>query len=312
MKLAVIGAGSMGSLFGGLLSTTGSEVWLIDIREDHVRAIREAGLSLETDQGTKLLQPRATTDPAAVGLVELLIVFVKASHTAEAMQAARPLIADDTLVLTLQNGLGNAETIAQTVGPERVILGVTYEGASTVGPGHVVHQVKGRTVIGPSVGAPGQRIKAAAELFRRAGLPTETSADMVHIVWSKAVINIAANALTALTGVTLAQIIEFPETSAVLRQTIDECLQVTRALGIRLEYDDDPQGHIQRHLRQVGHFKSSMLQDFEHARKSEIEALNGALVQHAQRLGLAAPVNELLTRLVQTIERRRGLNHLVR
>jgi 2-dehydropantoate 2-reductase len=307
MRIAVLGAGSMGSLFGGLLSSTGSEVWLVDIREDHIRAITEHGLIIESDEGKRVVTPSATTRPQAVGPVELLIVFVKAIHTAEAMATADALIESNTLVLSLQNGLGNLETIADKVGPDRVIAGVTYEGARTVGPGHVYHQVKASTVIGALEGNPTDRIMAIADTFRRSGLPTDVKKDVQGLVWSKAVINISVNALTAITGLKFSEIVASLEATKILEHTIDECVQVTRKLGVKLDYDADPHGHIKAHLQRIGPNKSSMLQDMENGRKSEIEALNGKLVAYGRQLGIPTPFNELLTYLIQTIERKRGL-----
>lgn len=307
MRIAVLGAGSMGSLFGGLLSSTGSEVWLIDIREDHIRAITERGLIIESEKGKRVVKPSATTRLQVVGPVELLIVFVKAIHTAEAMATADPLIDSNTLVLSLQNGLGNLETIADKVGRDCVIAGVTYEGARTVGPGHVYHHVKAETVIGALEGAPAERIMAVAELFRRAGLPTDVKDDVQGLVWSKAVINISVNALTALTGLLFSEIVVSPEATQILEHTIDECVQITRKLGVKLAYDADPHGHIKAHQKRIGPNKSSMLQDMENGRKTEIEALNGKLVAYGRQLGIPTPYNELLTFLIQTIERKRGL-----
>ena len=146
-----------------------------------------------------------------------------------------------------------------------------------------------------------------ANLFVRAGLPTDVTKDVLSIVWSKAVINISVNALTALTGMNFAEIVASPEATNILECTIDECIQVTRSLGLKLEYDDEPKGYIKAHLKRIGHNKSSMLQDFEHGRKSEIEALNSALVAYGKQVKVPTPYNELLSCLVQSIERSRGL-----
>jgi 2-dehydropantoate 2-reductase len=306
MKIGVLGAGSMGSLFGGLLSLAGSEVWLIDIREDHIQAILDHGLIVESNKGKRVATPKATTRPQVCGPVELLIVFVKAIHTAAAMATADPLLDNDTLVLSLQNGLGNLEIIADKVGRHRVIAGVTYEGARTVGPGHVYHQVEARTIVGPHAARGLEETASIVDLFRCAGLPAELRADIQGLVWSKAVINISVTALTALTGLKFSEIVSSPEATKILETTIDECLRVTQTLGITLEYHADPLGQIKAHLQRIGPNKSSMLQDMEQGRKSEIEALNGMLVAYARQVGIPTPVNEMLVYLIQAIERSRG------
>jgi 2-dehydropantoate 2-reductase len=306
MRIAILGAGAMGSLLGGRLAAGSHEAWLLDLRRDHIDAVRARGLLIERDGGREVVHPRATTDPAEIGPVELVVIFVKAFQTESALGTIDLLLGPETLVLSLQNGLGNLETIAARVGADRVVAGVTYEGARLAGPGHVVHQVRARSVIGPfGVVAPA-RLEAILRAFEASGLPCTLEADVVRLVWSKAVINIAINALTAVAGLRFDQILDNPGAWRILERLAGEAVAVTRALGIRLDFDDDPLAFLQAHLRRIGAGKSSMLQDFEGGRTSEIDALNGALVARARELGLQAPCNELMTDLVKAIESRRA------
>ena len=310
MKIAVLGAGAMGSVFGGRLSAAaGNEVWLIARREAHVHAINAGGLIVERPGARPaVVHPRATTDPGEVGPADLVIVFVKATDTATAAAGARPLIGNDSVVLTLQNGLGNLEVLQAAFGPEHVIAGITYAGARVAGPGHVVHTFAHRTVIGSPEPRLAARAREVAALFNRAGLPTEVDDDVLRLVWSKAALNISINAVTALTGLRFSELADSPEALSVVDRVLDECLEVAKALGIEIDYAaDDPHRFVREHLRRIGPNKSSMLQDFEQGRKTEIEALNGALMERAWELDIDVPFNEMLTCLVQGIERQRGL-----
>ncbi|HET6522347.1 MAG TPA: 2-dehydropantoate 2-reductase [Geminicoccaceae bacterium] len=308
MKIAVLGAGSMGSVFGGRLSAAGHEVWLVHRREAPVHAIREGGLIIEKPGGrARVVHPRATTDLGEVGPADLVIVFVKATDTAAAAAGAGPLVGPDTVVLSLQNGLGNLEALGAAFGPERVMAGITYAGARTLGPGHVVHHIEARTVIGATEPALAGRVREVAAALEGAGLPTSVDDDVLRLIWSKAVVNISVNAVTALTGLRFSEIPDAPEAMEMVLNALDECLAVAKALGIAIEFADDPHRFLREHLRRIGPNKSSMLQDFERGRKTEIEALNGALVARAWRLDIDVPYNEMLTTLVQGIERQLGV-----
>lgn len=306
-RVAVLGAGAMGSLFGGMLCAVLDDVWLVDIREDHIAAVARDGLVIESAAGTRRVHPKATTDRAEPGPVDLLLVFVKATRTAAAVGGAGPLIGPRTVVLTLQNGLGNLEAIAAVVGEERTLGGATYQGARTLGLGRISHHIVGETRIGALSKTTEARARAIVELFERAGLPTRFADDVSSLVWTKAVNSIAVNALTAITGLTFAEVVSTPPALQLLRRLLEECLSVTRALGIELDLGPDPAARLEAHLVRIGPTKSSMLQDFELDRESEVDALNGALVRYGERLGIRTPYNEAIFRVVEAIERRRGV-----
>ena len=192
MRIAVVGAGAMGSLFGGLLAEAGEDVVLVDIWEEHVRAINERGLHIKGVSGDRVVRVRATTKHAEVGVVDLVLFQVKSYATEKAIRDALPMIGERTVVLTLQNGLGNVEKIAAVVGRERVLAGTTAHGATVLGPGEIYHAGRGPTVIGEVDGRITDRVKAIAATFNRAGIETEVTDNIMGAIWTKMLANVAS------------------------------------------------------------------------------------------------------------------------
>lgn len=303
LRLAVMGAGAMGSLFGGLLARSGAEVWLIDTWAEQVTALAGQGLSIEDATGTLgmdqvTIPVQATSDPTAPGPVDLVLFFVKSYHTRSAAETARPLIGRDTAVLTLQNGLGNTENLQAVFGRERVLAGTTACGATLLGPGRVRFAGRGPTVLGEPDGPPSERAAAVVRQLEAAGLPAQLSADIGSVIWAKVLVNVGINALTALTGLRNGQLLEYPETRALMRAAVDEAAAVAVAAGAVLPWDD-PVAHVEHVARLTAANRSSMLQDMDHGRPTEIDAINGAVVAAGQRLGLPVEANRALTLLVK-------------
>lgn len=301
MKIAIIGAGAMGSLFGGLLSLAGDDVWLVDIWEEHIRTIREKGLTIRTPAGELTARPHAVTDYKTVGPADYIIVFVKSSATHAAALAALPLLGRDTAVLTLQNGYGNAEVIAGVVGAGRVLAGTTAHGATMLGPGRVLHGGKGETHIGALDGGNG-RAAALAACLSRAGISTVTETAILNHVWGKLVINAGINALTGITGALNGRLTAFAETRELLALAVTEAVAVAAAAGIRLPYPD-PVAKVAAVAEATASNRSSLLQDLRAGRPTEIDVINGAIVREGERLGIATPVNRTLTLLVKFLEK---------
>jgi len=300
MKIAVIGAGAMGSLFGGKLSSVAS-VWLIDPWKEHIKAIQRHGLRLIEPEGEQVIRVKATTDPATVKeRVDLALILVKSPHTEAAARTARSLLKEDGLVLTLQNGLGNLEVIARVVGAERAVQGVTAHGATLLGPGRVRHAGHGPTHLAtrPEVE---ERMDQVADTFRRAGFETHLSADLEGLLWGKLIINVGINALTAILRVPNGALAEIDEARALMEEAVEEAVRVARAKGIGLPYDN-PQRRVREVCLATAENLSSMLQDVLRRRPTEIEVINGAIVREAARFGIPTPVNRLLVQLVKAIE----------
>ena len=300
MRIAVVGSGAMGGLFGGMLAEAGEEVTLVDVWEEHVRAINERGLRVRGVGGERVIRVSATTNPGEVGSVDLVLIFVKSYDTQEAAADALPLASGETVFLTLQNGLGNAEKIAEVVGSHRVVVGVTAQGSTLLGPGEIRHAGVGATTIGELNGAKTSRILRIKEAFNSAGLDTEVSASILDAVWSKVLVNVGINALTALTGLRNGELLAFPEIRGVMRRAVLEAKEVAEAKGVRI--GGDPVEKVYEVAETTAANRSSMLQDIDRCRRTEIGALNGTIVEMGRRLGVDTPVNEALTAAVLGLE----------
>jgi 2-dehydropantoate 2-reductase len=296
MQIAVMGAGAIGSLFGALLARAGFDVTLIG-RELHVRAIKEKGLRVSglEEFNVKL---KAVTLPVEADL----FLFTVKSYDTE--QAARAIpLKETTAVLTLQNGIGNEEIIASIIGSERVISGKTAYGSTLLEPGHIRYTGKGETVIGELDGRVTERIKKIAELFNSAGIETSIAVDINTKIWEKLIVNAGINAITAITGLRNGEILKFDELKALLRQAVEESVAVAKASGITIK--EDMVERTIRVARATAENQSSMLQDVKRGKRTEIDAINGAIVKNGERYGISTPVNRTLTALVKGMEWRK-------
>jgi len=296
----------MGSLFGGRLSLSGNDVVLYDIDRQHVEAVTIEGLAIEdASTGTvTVARPRASTDPRSVEDADLLIVFVKSTATQEAAAQFAARVRPDVIVLTLQNGLGNEEILKRAFGPARTAAGVTSQGATFLRPGSIRHAGRGPTHICMSDGK-NDRLSPVCAAFEAAGFETHVSADVASLIWSKLVINVGINALTAIMNQPNGGLLESDETRAIMADLVEEAVAVARARGIRLTHAD-PLAVVCDVARKTGTNRSSMLQDFDRGRASEIEVMNGAIVREAAHAGLPVPVNTTIVRLIRALEKARA------
>lgn len=292
----------MGSLFGGGLSSSGHDVVLYDVYKDHVDAINKDGLSIE-DAATgivKVVRPRASGDPEAVRGSDVMIIFVKSTNTEEAAARFKSYAKSSTIALTLQNGLGNEAILRKYFGVERTAAGVTSQGATFLGPGKIRHAGKGPTHMAMADGDQ-SKLSALAQAMEKAGFEIHVDKDVAGMIWSKLIINVGINALTALLGVTNGRLLEFSDIKAIMKDLVDEAIAVANARGIRLTYAD-PLAAVYDVAAKTGANFSSMLQDFQKNRQSEIDFMNGAIVREGKELGIPVPINETITRLVRTLD----------
>ena len=301
MKTVIMGAGAMGSLFGGLLALGGEEVWLVDIWKEHIDTIRSKGLVLEEKGKAQPVPIHATTEVASVGKADLVLIFVKTYHTEKAVSDARVLQKESTVFLTLQNGLGNEETICKHIDRKKVLLGVTGQGATLLGSGQIRHAGWGKTYVGELDHQMTDRVLRMAQMFCSAGIETETSSNIHEHVWGKLLVNVGINALTALTGFKNGQLLDYPETRKLMERLVFEAAEVARRKGVHI--DEDPIERVRKAIEATRENRSSMGQDFDHRRKTEIDAINGAVVREAQPLGISVPFNQAVTDLVKAIEK---------
>lgn len=293
MRIAVMGAGAVGCYYGGMLARAGHPVVLIG-RPVHVEAMRARGLRLEAQAFDETLAVQADTEPAAAAGAAAVLFCVKSTDTAEAAEALRPHLAPDTLVLSLQNGVDNAERL-RTLLPQPVAAGVVYVATGMAGPGHVRHHGRGELAVED---APG--MAALAARLRAAGVPTEVSADVRAALWGKLVLNCAYNALSALARLPYGELVRGAGVEAVMRDVVAECRAVAAAEGVRLPDDlDDAVRRIA--LTMPGQF-SSTAQDLARGRRSEIDHLNGHVVRRGDALGVPVPANRVLHTLVRLVE----------
>jgi 2-dehydropantoate 2-reductase len=301
MKTVMMGSGAMGSLFGGLLTLAGEEVWLVGNRKGQIDTIRSGGLTFEEKGELRIIPMRATSDVTSVGKADVVIFFVKTYDTEVAVSDALALEKEDTVFLTLQNGLGNEEVICQKIDRKKVMLGVTGHGATLIGPSHIRHAGWGKTVIGELDHRITDRVVRISQMFCAAGIETEVSSDIHDHVWGKLLVNVGINALTALTGFKNGQLLDYPESMRLMEKLVIEASEVARRKGVHLE--QDPVEKVRKTVEATRENRSSMGQDFDYRRKTEIEAINGAVVREAQSLGISVPYNQAVTDLVKAIQK---------
>jgi 2-dehydropantoate 2-reductase len=303
MKVVVIGgAGAMGSVIGGRLAEGGVDVRLLDVSEEAVEAINTRGLQITNKAGeTRTIRVRAETDPAQVGPVDLVLVFVKCYHTESAVRSAAPILGDNTIVLSLQNGWGNAPRIARIVGEERVLAGVTYHSATVLGPGQVQHAGQGMTFIGELDGRQSDRLKWVVDTFNGAGIETTPSDNILLTIWSKLALNVCTLPTSALLRFYAGQPIQHEGTLALMRALLQETVTVANAQGITLDFEER-WANITGLLERATGAKASMLQDVENRRRTEIDVINGAIVEAGRRLNIPTPYNETMVWLVKALE----------
>ncbi len=302
MKIGIVGAGAMGCVYAALMADAGNEVWAIDTWQAHVDAIAANGLRLEGASGDRTVALGATTDPAAVGPCDLVIVATKAPQVEAAAAAARALLGPETAVLTIQNGLGSAAKVARILGQERVIVGVVGGfGASIKAPGHAHHNGMELVRLGEAHGAVTPRLERIAALWRDSGFTVKCFDDIDQLVWEKLICNVCYSGTATLTGLTVGEIMADADAWPIASGCAAEAYRVARAKGIRLDFDD-PVAYVHDFGAKIPGARPSMLLDHLAGRRSEIDAINGAIPLEALALGLEAPYNSLVSALVRAKE----------
>ncbi len=299
MRIVILGTGALGCVFAARLSEH-AEVWMVGTWAEAVAAVTQRGVLLhEPEGGIRTAAIRATTDPSTVPAVDVALVLVKSYQTARAASWAAQMLAPDGLAVTLQNGLDNAARLTAAVGAERTVVGVTYTGATLLGPGEARHAARQATFIGAGP-ATAARVGAFVDLLDRAGFETHMTADISGRLWGKAVANAAINPLTALWRVPNGEVCATAARRALLAELAGEAAAVAQARGVTLPFADSA-GYVQDVCRGTAANRSSMLQDVERGRPTEVDSITGVIVAEGQRLGVPTPVNEVVWRLVQGI-----------
>ena len=300
MKVAVIGTGAMGCIFGAALARSGAELLCLDRSPEVVAALQQHGIRVRGVLGEQTIAVRATTDPAQLGAVDMALVLVDAAATPAAAAIAKACLRPEGFALSLQNGIGNLEALVEALGPQRVMAGITYNSGTGEGPARSWHTHLGLTTMGEATGEISLRLQAMAERFRAQGMAVELTGQVEAAIWSKFVHNCAINPISALTGLRPAQIMQNPAAQALMEHVIDEILQVVDALGIVLP-EADARSEILQHCRERMN-QPSMLQHLRAGRPTEIGALNAALLERAGALGLVVPYNTAVVLAIRALE----------
>lgn len=290
------------------MAAAGNDVVLVSRNREHVDAINAQGLVMHDGRQGRSVTVRAETGYGDVQSVDLAIILVKSFDTRAAVEAALPVIGPGTAVLTLQNGVGCEEIVAEVVGGERVVAGRTFVGGRIVSPGVVEFGVTGRrTAIGELDGSVTERIQRIANVFESAGMAIDVSTDIVAMMWEKLLVNVATGAWSALTGLPYGELSIHPDVSAMAVATVAEAMDVARALGISIT-TTDPEVPWRRAWEGLPYgFKASMLQSIEKGSRTEVDVMHGAVCRGGRSAGVPTPVNDTLLAAVKGLERRLDL-----
>ncbi len=307
MKIAILGTGAMGSVYAALLASAGHEVWAIDAWPEHVDAMRAHGLRVEGASGDRVVRLNASMRAADAGVCDLVIIATKVMHVPQAAESALPLLGPQTLVLSIQNGLGGPDAAARVLGTERMLVGVVGGfGASMRGPGHAHHNGWELVRLGELRGPVSERLRGVEALWAGAGFKVKCFDDIQQLVWEKLICNVAFSATCTLTERRIIEVIEDADAWKVSAACAAEAYAVARAAGVHLDFSD-PVTYVREFGLKIPQARPSMLLDHMAGRASEIDAINGAIGPAGAALGVAAPVNDALGNLVRAKERRLGL-----
>ena len=301
----MLGAGALGSAIGGTLAAGGSDVTLVDRYDAHVDAINRSGLRMQVGDSERVVRVRAVTDARALSTMDLVIVLVKSYDTRGAIEAAAPsIVGPDTVVMSLQNGMGHEDILADVVGRDHVMAGKTYVGGVFLAPGNVIAGTQRKeTIIGELDGRISDRARAIAAEFERADLPTIISDNIAATIWDKLLINVATGAVAAITRLTYGDLYQVPEIEATAIAAVAEAMAVARAEGITLSFVDPRDPWVKASAGLPAAFKTSMLQSLEKGTLTEIDFINGAVVRAGAKAGVPTPVNRTLVAGIKGIER---------
>jgi 2-dehydropantoate 2-reductase len=304
VKIAIVGAGAMGSVYAGLLGSAGHEVWAIDSWAEHVEAINRKGLRLEGASGDRVVPIRATTDAAEAGKAALVVIATKAMDVETAAEGARSLLGAETVVLSIQNGLGGPDAAARVLGDDRVTVGVAGGfGASIVEPGHAHHHGLELIRLGELHGPRTPRIEALAEVWRGAGFTVKTFDDVQRLVWEKLVCNVAFSGPCTILDRTVGEVLDDEHAWSVAAACAAEAHMVGQAAGVAFDFDD-PVAYVRAFGEKIPGARPSMLLDHLAGRRTEIDFINGAIPRVGREVDVPTPANETVTALVKALERR--------
>jgi len=303
MKIAIVGVGAMGSIYAALLADAGHEVWAIDTWKDHVKSINANGLRVSGASGDRTVRTvRAATDCADIGSCELCILATKASGVGPAAQAIAPVVGPDTLILTIQNGLGAGERIAEFMPVNNVLLGVAEGfGASMIGPGHAHHNAMNLIRIGEIGGGLTERLKRVASVWQDAGFKAQAFDNITQLIWEKFLCNVTFSAPCTVFNETIGMLMADAAHWDIATGAMLEAYEIARKIGVPLSFDD-PVSYVSAFGGRMPDARPSMLLDHMGCRRSELDAINGMVPVLGREHGIATPFNDTLCAVLRQRE----------
>lgn len=301
-KVAIVGCGAMGSVYAGLMVSAGHEVHAVTLWADHAAAMREHGLRVEGASGDRTVPVHASMTTDGIGPCDLVIIATKAFDVEAAAKASIPLLGPTTPIQTIQNGLGSPEKAAAVLGADRIAIGVVGGfGASIRAPGHAHHNGMEMIRFGALAGLSRDALDTAAEIWRSSSFKVALFDDVRQMVWEKLIMNVAFSGTTCATGMTIGEVMGNPDAWKVAEGCSLEAIAVAKAAGIKLDVGD-PIEHVRKLGSKIPNAKPSMLLDHLAHRRSEVDAINGAIPVEAEKYNIRTPMNDALVAIIRARE----------
>ncbi|ACL56442.1 ketopantoate reductase family protein [Methylobacterium nodulans] len=302
-KVAIVGCGAMGSVYAALMASAGHEVHAVTLWSDHAEVMRTKGLRVEGASGDRTVQlASAGTTTDGIGVCDLVIIATKAFDVEAAARACEPLIGPETVVQTIQNGLGSPEVAASVLDRDKIAVGVVGGfGASMRGAGHAHHNGLEMIRFGAFAGLPKQRLQASARIWESSGFKVSLFDDVGRMVWEKLIMNVTFSGTAATTGLTIGEIMADPHAWKVALGCAREAIAVAEAMGIALDVGD-PIEHIRKLGGKIPNARPSMLLDYNAGRRGEVDAINGSIPRLGQQYGIPTPINETVVAIIKARE----------
>lgn len=301
MKITVVGHEALGLLLATNLARAKNEVFLLDNNPERAKRLSSDNIRLEGVNGSYRVKINVTTDIKEIGSTDAIFICVKSYDTESTLKNIKDLFGENTYVISLQNGLGNLQLISEHVDSDRVIGSATSHEATLISDGYVKHTNKGETVIGEDSGKVLGGIREISSVLNKANFPTKISKDINSVIWSKLIIDVGVNALSAITRLKNGMLVKNEYTREIMRRAVSEAVKVAKRKRVKLLYDD-PLQKVEAVCKATADNLSSMLQDILNYQQTEIDFINGAIIRQAKNLNIDTPTNEILTDLVKTIE----------
>ncbi|MBR6976874.1 MAG: 2-dehydropantoate 2-reductase [Lachnospiraceae bacterium] len=299
MRITILGAGAMGSLFGGYLSKE-NDVWMVDVNPAVVDYINENGVKIKENDGEGLYHPTAVIDTKDLGTMDLVVVFVKAMFSRSALEANRGLIGPDTYIMTLQNGAGHEQLLLEFADRKHVIIGTTKHNSSILGMGHINHGGGGPSTIGLLDGG-SSVLQPIADTFTACGFETSVSDEVRASIWNKMFTNVSASAMTAILQTSLDFLKDSENAWKLVEQLAREAVRVANADG--LSFDEEKiVSDVRTLVENANHAYTSIYADIRDGRRTEVDTISGSVVNVAHRLGIPVPATEFVVTLIHALE----------